>query len=169
MYLIGLRTPSNINSDLVVLQSSVFRLTGFASAFAIPPMVPLGWFENEPETGTGPDFQNTSLHLGSWKFSSEMLWIEVQPESTIQKLRAKLPPVNDTGYINTLNGIFICQNERTLTSEEVDRINALVKPSSQWKSSRICCYNLRSVEESANWWEEVYIEEQWSHWIKKRG
>ena len=167
MHLIILRPPSNIDAELEGFRRLVFQATGFASAFAFPPVIILAWYEDEPDPEGLPDIQATGLRLGELSVSPEGLFVRTEPAPLIGDLRAACPPGAGPGLIPDIPGVFVSLQERELSPGESDKVSSLEVPALGWRTSTICCYRLDLGEDPSRWWEHLVVEELWRKRLRK--
>lgn len=160
MFLILIMPPSNIRSKVYTYQVSLFQKTGHPAALALPPHIPVAFYEQPPETpGSQVQLQplesNGGIILSSWRY------IEIQPLDEIKRLRSMLPPADTEEWYPTLRGIPVTAAALDKAPQEKD------VPFIRWKTSEMVCMNLR-IENQTNWWEYLEYTPIWRVKLKRR-
>ena len=166
VYLVCLRPPSNIDADLCRLQRRVFQSTGFTSAFALPPLIPLSFAEEEPVDPREPERQSQLLELGPLEVTPDAVWVGVTPASLVAGLKCAAGPGGAEGWIRLHPGFFVCLHEHALDSAGRSELQNIAIPQGRWRASRICCFRVE-CRNRKEWWEDVYIEEVWGRKLRK--
>ncbi len=160
MYLIAMLPPSNIRRDILDLQISLFRGCGDPAALALPPHVPIAFFEALPEQ-PGGIIQQCTFKSGGYLRNPPWVLLELNPRQELERLRTFMHEANAPEWYPTGRGIPLSR------SEERQLIPTDSPPVLGWKTSHLICLEL-TPEESQRWWEQLEYSEIWRVKLKRK-
>lgn len=165
MYSVALLPPSNIGHSISLTQTEFFRRCGDPFALALPPHVPLGFFDVEPPRPAEPLVQDTSLYTDGIIPSGDYLFLQVLPEDLLIRLSSLLI-AKDTGHLPLYPigvGIPMVQAQRTAGIRELPGAPPILR----WKSSHVVCFEMRWQDRSV-WWENFTYTETWRVKLRRK-
>lgn len=157
--------PSNVSREITLLQKILFSKYGLISAFALPPLIPLGY---HPISFSEQDFSHATAHithafrvsLGQFCLEKNSLFISVNTNGEWQTLRQQLNVCTQRSSLNLpattalsiYEGIFLSLNEQKCVDFvfQLDDLSRLIGFSAQ----TLAFLQIRSAEK--NWWNEVF-------------
>jgi hypothetical protein len=160
MFLVSIIPPSNIRSTIYAYQLSLFRETGRPAALALPPHLPIAFYENPPDS-PGSLIQMQSFESGGFVIIPPWRLIEVQPFAEIERLRSVLPAADTGEWYPVMCGIPVSDAALECATREDQA------PVVRWRTSQLVCMDLQ-VENQERWWEYVEYTPIWRVKLKRR-
>ncbi len=159
MYLVAMLPPSNARRDIYSLQISLFHGSSDPAALALPPHLPLAFFDAPPAR---PDIviQQCAFESGGYRLEFPWVLLELNPRQELKRLRALLPEASAPDWYPAGHGIPVSR------SEESRSIPAGNPPSVRWRTSHLVCLELTAAEPLC-WWEHLEYSEIWRVKLKR--
>lgn len=160
MYLVALLPPPNIQKHFRAVQVKVFREYSNPAATALPPHIPLGFYDDAPEK-LQSFIQAHPLRGGEYRTEGNCAYCSITPAAEIERIRAFLPDAEAAPLYPLVTGV-------SIGLDLSDRVNAKVLPilDVRWNSSHLCCYKL-SFASGSRWWYNVGYEQTWNVKLKR--
>jgi len=160
MYLTAILPPSNIRRIVYEYQLSLFHLNAHPAAMALPPHLPLAFY-NSPPDAPEPIVQQHSFESRGCLENPPWLLLKIMPKAEIDRLLSLLPDTHTTAWYPT--GIGIPLN---MTGTDPGPAAENV-PDIRWKSSHLVCMEL-NADDPGRWWEYVTYTTIWRVKLKRR-
>ena len=145
--------PSNVRHDIHNLQISLFRGNSDPAALALPPHIPLAFYDASPVRPEGV-IQQCAIESGGYLLNPPWVHLEFNPQQELNRLRSLLPETSVPGWSSIECGIPVSRDE------ESPSIPAENPPSIRWKTSHLVCLEL-AAKEPLRWWEHLEYSEIW--------
>ena len=153
MYLVAVVPPSNIRRVLYDYQISLFRRSSFPAALALPPHIPLAFFDTPPPRPRSL-IQQTSFESCGLIEKPPWLLLEILPAHELERLISELPETGAFEWYPVAVGVPVLMNESN-KKHLVDDY-----PVIRWKTSHLLCLKIE-VKNPRRWWEHIEYSEIW--------
>lgn len=160
MYIAVVEPPSNIRRIIYDFQVSLFGRTSNPAAMALPPHIPLAFFE-EPPPRPGGTVQQASFVSTGFAELPPWLFLEFQPVREFERLRSLLPETSLPPWYPTGRGAPLSRSEASAD------LPAEQWPLLRWKTSHVVCLELKT-DNCRSWWEHLEFREIWRIKLKRR-
>jgi hypothetical protein len=163
MYVVALSPPSNIQRILSEAQTQVFQELSCAAALAIPPIVPLGFYDRRPAPPVASALvQECQLKSTGFLCPGNHIYLGLSPTNEIARIGRLIAAEPSTPLFPVLAGVPIGIN---LDHPRADV--AWPAPLVTWKTCRLLCLELE-IGAVTNWWENVTYVKCWDIKLKRK-
>ena len=160
MYLVAVKPPPNIRRAIYDYQVSLFRKNANPAALALPPHIPLAFFETSPPHPCNLVQQEPLKSCGCVEDPPWLLLL-FQPAAELERLKSLLPKASSPPWYPTGRGALL-SHYGAKSALPVDEL-----PGVQWKTSQLVCLELKA-ESPGLWWESVEYREIWRVKLKRK-
>ena len=182
MFLAAIMPPSNIRRIIYDYQISLFRSTGNPAALALPPHLPIAFFEAAPPS-PGSLVQLEPIESTGILSDPPWLLLECGPAEEIRRLRSHLPESDTSGFYPVGRGVLLSAAPNAAVPQRLkmreDAPAAAVAPGPgqsvsvggtpalRWKSSHVACMELIAARQD-RWWEHLEYSVIWQVKLKRK-
>jgi hypothetical protein len=168
-YLVAVTLSEHASLKITHYRKKVFREFGSVSALALPPLIPLAWFQGRPIVDTMPYIKKGAgvIPVGPAIQKADALFLSIPETSALQavldwqKLFVPDGKIVDDGSMlfPVYPGIYICSdNSISLPADpEIEKLTI--------NDFRLTCFLLEFTSEKI-WWEDLFYSQLWSKRIK---
>ncbi|NQT57758.1 MAG: hypothetical protein HQ557_02125 [Bacteroidetes bacterium] len=175
-YLVAVTLSEHASLKITDYRKKVFRKFGTVSALALPPIIPLAWFQGRPIVDNVPYIKSPGavIPIGPAVQDTDAFFLSIPQKPALQvvldwqKLFADDGQSNDDTSIlfPVYPGIYICSDNKV--DESSEKIELPADPDMEKltiNDFRITCFLLEYHAEKI-WWEDLFYSQLWSKRVK---
>ncbi|MCK5157399.1 MAG: hypothetical protein KAQ69_13305 [Spirochaetales bacterium] len=168
IYLIAVTLSEHASLKITSYRKKIFREFGYVSALALPPLIPLAWFQDRPNLETVPFVEkpgiisiNSIVKDKSAFFLSFPLPSAQQVVLDWQALFSGNGNGANPGLFPLHPGIYICSHDSTNPAEKADLPIEPAIEKLEINDFRISCFMIE-FKSAGTWWEDLFYAQLWS-------